>query len=120
MKQEDARAQLDLGVIYDEGYRVPKDDKTALKWNTLAADHGNSDAQCRLGQMHRNGGGVLKDYVYAQMWGSIAAESKNTWSDRVEDGIKLWDLFGKEMTPSQLEIAQDLARECVRKKYKEC
>jgi len=36
------------------------------------------------------------------------------------DGGKLRDIVAKEMTPSQLEKAQDLARECVRKKYKGC
>ena len=36
------------------------------------------------------------------------------------DGGKLRDIVAKEMTPSQLEKAQDLARECVRKKFKGC
>jgi hypothetical protein len=52
--------------------------------------------------------------VYAHMWGNIASSNGN------ENGGKLRDTVAKQMTPSQLEKAQDLARECVRKKYKGC
>ena len=37
-----------------------------------------------------------------------------------EKGGKLRDFSAKEMTRSQLKKAQDLACECVRKKYKGC
>ena len=48
------------------------------------------------------------------MWGNLAASNGN------EGGGKLRDFVAKEMTPSQLETAQKLARECVRKNYKGC
>jgi TPR repeat protein len=64
--------------------------------------------------MYGMGKGVIQDRVYAHMWGNIAASNGN------EDGAKLRDFAAKKMTPSQLEKAQDLARECVRKKYKGC
>jgi len=57
---------------------------------------------------------VKKDYVYAHMWGNIAASNGN------ENGGKLRDLFAEEMTAAQIEKAQELARECVRKEYKGC
>ncbi len=60
------------------------------------------------------GKGVIKDYVYAHMWGNLAASNGD------EGGGKLRDIVVKLMTPSQLEKAQDLACECVRKKYKGC
>ena len=60
------------------------------------------------------GKGVIKDLVYAHMWGNIAATNGSKL------GAKLRDDFEKKMTPAQLEKAQDLARECVRKKYKGC
>ncbi|RTZ65554.1 MAG: sel1 repeat family protein, partial [Gammaproteobacteria bacterium] len=37
-----------------------------------------------------------------------------------EEGGKLRDAVAKEMTATQIEKAQDLARECIRKKYKGC
>jgi hypothetical protein len=64
--------------------------------------------------MYGLGNGVIKDWVYAHMWGNLGASNGN------EGGGKLRDIAAKNMTPSQLEKAQDLARECVRKKYKGC
>ena len=40
-EQGDADAQTNLGVMYDNGQGVPQDDKTAVKWFTLAAEQGN-------------------------------------------------------------------------------
>ncbi len=87
---------------------------TAVYWYKLAAEQGHAVAQGNLGAMYAFGRGVLKDYVYAHMWGNIAATNGN------ELVAKLRDDFEKKMTPTQLEKAQDLARECVRKKYKGC
>ena len=88
---------------------------TALReWTLLAAEQGNALAQTNLGLMYGRGKGVIQDNVYAHMWGNIAA------SNGYEDGGKVRDLVAKDMIPSQLEKSQDLARECVRKKYKGC
>ena len=87
---------------------------TALReWKPLA-EQGNAGAQYNLGLMYVKGEGVIQDNVYAHLWGNIAA------SNGSKNGRKLRDLIAKDMTPSQLEKAQDLARECVRKKYKNC
>jgi uncharacterized protein len=110
-----APAQFNLGLMYANGTGVLQDYKTAVKWYRLSAKQGNASAQNNLGQMYRKGQGVLQDYVRAHMWYNIAAisgKSKNASKNR--------DLIAKEMTPSQLETAQKLARECVRKKYKGC
>ena len=48
------------------------------------------------------------------MWGNIAASNGH------KKGGKLRDIAAKNMTRSQIAEAQDLARECVRKKYKGC
>ena len=64
--------------------------------------------------MYGNGKGVSRDYIRAHMWWNIAA------SQGFKDATKSSDLVAKMMTPSQLEKAQDLARECVRKKYQGC
>jgi TPR repeat protein len=39
-KQGNAFAQNALGNLYDAGRGVPKDDKSAVKWRTLAAEQG--------------------------------------------------------------------------------
>ncbi len=88
---------------------------TAVKWWRLAAERGYASAQTNLGNAYARGQGVIQDSVYAHMWLSIAASSGKT-----KYASKNRDIVAKKMTPSQLEKAQDLARECVRKKYKGC
>ena len=107
-------AQSNLGEMYQYGKGIPQDHKTAVKWYRLAAEQGNARAQYNLGVMYGNGTGVIQDYVRAHMWWNIAASSGN------KHGVKYKDMVAKRMTPSQVEKAQDLARECVRKKYKGC
>ena len=87
---------------------------TALReWEPLAKQ-GYADAQGFLGFMYANGKGVPQDYIRAHMWWNLAASSGN------KDAVLGRDAVSKRMTSSQLEKAQDLARECVRKKYKGC
>ena len=64
--------------------------------------------------MYAFGNGVMKDYVYAHMWGNIASMNGN------DLGALLRDDFAEKMTSSQIEEAQRLARECVKKNYKGC
>jgi len=108
-----ADAQYKMGTIYDHG--VLRNNKTAVKWYTLAAEKGYAAAQVELGEMYVFGDGIVQDYVYGHMWVQLAAaqgnESAKAWKDN--------EIF-KKMTPSQLETAKKLARECVRKKYKGC
>ena len=113
-KQGDIRAQFNLGKIYFKGWGVPQDYKTAGKWYRLAAERGDARAQTQLSAMYAGGRGVIKDYVYAHMWGNIALSNGN------KGGGKGRDIVAKGMTTSQIETAQKLARECVRKKYKGC
>ena len=109
-----ADAQYNLGQMYAKGQGVPQDYKTAVKWYTLSAEQGFAFAQFNLGAMYGNGTGVKQDYVRAHMWWNIAASSGE------KDADKNRDIVAKRMTPSQIENARNLARECVRKKYKGC
>ena len=112
-EQGNAGAQSSLGFMYEKGQGVPQDYKTAVKWYTLAAKQGYAGAQFGLGHMYKEGRGVPRDYVRAHMWFNIAASSGES-----EDASKNRDIVAGVMTPSQIEKAQDLARECVRKNYK--
>ncbi len=94
--------------------KVPQDYQTAVKWYTLAAEHGLDIAQDNLGVAYANGIGVIKDIVYAHMWWNIAAAQGN------ENSAKHRDTFARKMTPTQREKAEDLARQCVKKNYKGC
>ena len=110
----DLVAQFNLGQMYRKGEGVPQDDQTAVKWYRLAAEQGLAKAQFDLGVMYYKGRGVPQDFVYAHMWFNVAASQGH------ENGASNRDLLAKEMTPSQIAKAQELARECVKKKFKGC
>ena len=65
-------------------------------------------AQTGLGAAYSLGLGVPQDYVMSHMYFNIAAVN------RQKGAIKGRGLVEKRMTPSQLEKAQDLAREWMR------
>jgi TPR repeat protein len=113
-KQGLAAAQYNLGFMYAKGQGVPQDYKTAVKWWRLSAEQGLAAAQSNLGLMYDHGTGVLQDYVRAHMWFNIAAISGNKVASKNRD------LVAGKMNSNQIETAQKLARECVRKKYKGC
>jgi uncharacterized protein len=100
-----ALAQYNLGYSYDNGKGVAQDYKEAVKWYTKAAEQGLAEAQSNLGVNYYKAEGVAQDYKSAHMWYNIAAA--NGYSTAVENR----DLIAKEMTPSQIEKAQDMARE---------
>ena len=116
-----ASAQYNLGLMYFNGQGVTQDYKEAARLYGLAAAQGDADAQVNLGGMYFNGEGVIQDKVSAHMWFNIAASMCCTYTSRgVADAVKNRDIIAKTMTASQLEKAQDLARECVKKNYKGC
>ena len=109
-----ADAQYNLGVMHERGEGLIEDDKEAVKWYRLAAEQGNAGAQYNLGNKFVNGQGVIQDNVYAHMWWNIAAASGH------EKARGNKDIVVKDMTPQDISKAQDLARECVKKNYKDC
>ena len=113
-EQGEADSQYNLGVMYERGYGVSQDDKEAVNWYRLSAEQGLTDAQYNLGFMYNNGKGVPTDKVYAYMWFNIAAANGD--KDAEEKRNKL----SKTLSQSQIEEAQRLARECVKKNYKGC
>ena len=114
VEQGDARAQLELGGVYIAGLSVTRDFKEAVKWIRLAAEQGYARAQFALGQMHLKGQGVIQDNVIANMWFNIAASSGSN------NPIMFKKTVESKMTSEQIAEAEKLARECVKKNYKDC
>ena len=54
----DKRAQFLMGVMYEQGHGVPRDDKAASGWYRKAAEQGDAEAQYNLGRMYDLGQGV--------------------------------------------------------------
>ncbi len=69
-----------LGIMYQAGHGVPKDDAQAVKWFRLAADQGHARAQTSLGTMYASGHGVPQDYAQAAKWFRLAADQANAWA----------------------------------------
>ena len=114
-EQGDALAQAALELIYDKAQGVPQDYKAAARWYRLAAEQGYAAAQNNLGAMYLNGEGVLQDNVRGHMWANIAAANGGS-----ENASKNRDLAAKRMSPTAIESAQRLARECMARDYKGC
>ena len=114
-KQGDVVAQYNLGLIYGQGKGIPKDYRKAIKWSTLAAEQGSPIAQTILSGYYFEGFWELPiDYERAYMWASIAAMSEH------KAGVELRNEIEKQMSFSQIEEGQKLARECIAKNYKGC
>ena len=60
-----AKAQYDLGIMYDIGQGVAQDYAEAIKWYRLAAEQGLAIAQYNLGVTYERGQGVAQDYAEA-------------------------------------------------------
>jgi len=109
-----ANAQFNLGRMYALGEGVIVDYKEAVKWLRLSAEQGVANAQTSLGTHYEFGKGVLQDKVMAHMWYNIASSNGSA------QGIENRESIVKEMTASQIEEAQRLARQCQRNDYKGC
>ena len=66
--QGDAEAQFQMGLRYNEGDGVIRDDKEAARWFALAARQGLPEAQYQYGLMLLKGRGVVQDYRAAFEW----------------------------------------------------
>ena len=99
-----AKAQLFLGWMYQNGQGVGQDYKEAVKWYRLSAKQGLAKAQNNLGWMYQNGTGVLQDYALAYMWFYLSG------SNGIESAVTNRNEIEKRMSPSQIEKAQEMAR----------
>ncbi|KAG0267891.1 hypothetical protein DFQ27_007968 [Actinomortierella ambigua] len=73
----DARAQFNIGLMYETGRVVEQSDIEAFRWYTKAASQGNSNAQFNLGWMYKIGQGVEQSDVEAAKWFTKAARQGN-------------------------------------------
>jgi TPR repeat protein len=72
--QGHAKAQCNLGLSFNNGRGVKRDDAKAVHWYRKAADQGLPAAQTCLGVMYDSGLGVAKDEAEAARWYRKAAD----------------------------------------------
>jgi TPR repeat protein len=111
-----ARAQVQLGFMYETGRGQPQNHTLAAYWYRRSAEQGNAAAQHLLGLMYDKGFGVPPDHVLAHMWLNLAAA--RTRGDIHEDNVRLRDAVAGKMSLGQLADAQYLASAWVPKPEK--
>ena len=74
-KQGNAKAQYNLGVMYENGRGVRQDYIQAVQWYRKAAEQGIAQAQYNLGLMYAKGEGVRRDHKIAKEWFGKACDN---------------------------------------------
>ena len=72
--QGNAKAQYNLGLMYDKGQGVPQNFAEALKWYRLAALQGHAGARNNIANIYDEGRGIRQNYAAAMKWYRLAAE----------------------------------------------
>lgn len=100
----DPQAQNYLGILYQLGLGVERDDPQAFKWYHAAAVHGNADAQRNLGTLYQTGTGIAQNNLWAYAWYYAAVHNG---SAKAQDYIEA--MAGK-LTPNQQMKARGLVQ----------
>ena len=108
------KAQYNLGLMYDNGRGVSKNDAEAVKWYKKAAEQGYADAQSDLGFMYVYGDGVPESHIKAYVWWSMA---KANGSEKAKGNI---EILKPMMKKEQIAKAQEIGSKCCESSYKDC
>ena len=101
-QQGHAKAQFNMGVLYENGLGVQKDHAQAADWYKKAAEQGLKEAQNNLGKNYAQGTGVEQDYIRAYKWLSLAAEQG------LKEAAGNLDRISRHMSPEQVDQARRL------------
>lgn len=83
----DEWSQFYLGLMYEDGQGVAKNEPEAAKWYRQAAEQGHSLAQNQLGWMYEYGRGVVKNDAEAVKWYRRAAEQGHEFAQYCLGGM---------------------------------
>lgn len=149
-REGDARAQFNLGVLYERGQSAVPDFSKATLWYGLSAEKGHAGAQTNLGALYENGQGATKDDAQAVQWYRQAAAQGNGTAqfnlglmfakgmgiERDEVRAYMWfalaamsgesnalqnrNVAAKRMTPQQIGQARELAARCLQRHFLYC
>jgi TPR repeat protein len=100
-----ASAQSNLGMLYDKGQGVAQDFTEAALWYRRAAEQGFPEAQRNLGSMYEHGSGLPADAMLAYAWYGVASAAGD------EIALKLRARMAKGMSPGEIALARELARD---------
>ena len=120
-----AAAQFDLGMIYENGEGIPKNEAQAAEWFKKAAAQGNAKAQTILGRKYRDGEGVTQDDMKAVYWlqksaakGVVEAQAYLGMMYRRGDGVTQDDVKGVYWCRKAADQGNGFAQNCLGSAYK--
>ncbi len=102
--QGHAESQYMLGILYEEGQGLPRDDVEAAYWYSRAAEKGLADAYFALGQLFVHRQGARQDRMAAHHWFSLAKEHGHRLADQeMQRNLNA-------MSPEMAEVARNRFR----------
>jgi len=110
----DVTAEVDVGIMYYGGLGMPLNRAEGVKWFAAAAKQGTVGAEVDMGIAYATGEGVQQDRSRAYMWFSLAADQGSA------PAVQYRDHIATELTPEQIQSAQELAKSCRVSNYKIC
>lgn len=104
----DDRAMLNLGIMYEVGRGVPKDDLQSIRWILGSAERGNTRGQYQMALRFEVGHGVEPNLVVSHMWLVLAATAGSPVAS-----VRIPSLESR-LTTEQIGIGRGLARNWAR------
>ena len=110
--QNQDSAQYALGLMYQNGRGVGRDEKEAMRWFHKAAGNGHAASQFELGACYYEGSGVLKNKVEAYKWFDLAdcfgfgAIYSGLGISVTNDAASMRAKVAQEMTREQVQEAE--------------
>ena len=98
-EQGNAAAQFNLGLMYEKGDGVEKDEQEAARWYYKAALQGHVGAQLNLGTLYDEGKGVAEDNRKAAQWYNQAATKGEI---AASTNLQIMRQFGEEVFEGEL------------------
>ncbi|MEW5787969.1 MAG: tetratricopeptide repeat protein [Pseudomonadota bacterium] len=98
-------SQYMLGLLYEEGQGLPRDDVEASYWYARSAAQGLADAYFALGQLFVHRKGTRLDRMAAHHWFSLAKDHGHRLADQeMQRNLKA-------MTPEMADMARNRFRD---------
>lgn len=101
----DPRSQFNVGLLYERGQGVERDEREAARWYLRAANQGYGLAQHHLGRLYAERRGVPDDPVEAYVWLTLAERTLGTGGTARVIALER-DRVVRRMTAEQRERAE--------------
>jgi TPR repeat protein len=111
-EQGNAKAQYNLGTIYEYGFDVLRDPQEAIKWYQKASNQGNGQSAINLAEMYARGFDAPKDVTKeSNLLKKFYEGSDMTSLDKAEYWLKLANLWGRGFdAPRESYEGKDMAK----------